>query len=68
MTRNPQFDAFHYDKIVPKLQKSTDRNYKLISAEGGQDTSAYQISAHSLHAFSRKCPEIPNLTRLTKLK
>ena len=68
MTRNPKFVAFHYDKIVPKLEKSTDRNYKLISSEGGQDTSEYKISAHSLHAFARKYPEIPSLARLTKLR
>ena len=68
MTRNPKFDAFDYDKIVPKLPKSSDHNYKLISSVGGQDTSAFQIPVHSLQAFSRKCPNIPNWTRLTKLK
>ena len=36
--------------------------------KGGQDTSACKISGHSLHAFSRKCPETPNLTRFTKSK
>ena len=40
MTRNPKFDAFHYDKIVPILEKSTDHDYNLIIAKGGQDTSA----------------------------
>ena len=54
--------------MVPKLEKATDRKHKLISSEGGQNTSAYKISAHSLHVFSRKCPEIPNLTRFTKSK
>ena len=68
MTRNLKFDAFHYDKIVPKLEKATGRSHKLISSQGGQDTSAYKMSAHSLHAFSRKCPETPNLTRFTKSK
>ena len=54
--------------MVPKLEEATDHNYKLISSEGGQDTSAHKISAHSLHAFSRKCPETPNMTRFTKSK
>ena len=53
---------------LPKLQKSTDRDPEQISSEGGQDTSACKISGHSLHAFSRKCPETPNLTRFTKSK
>ena len=70
MPGNPKFDPFHEVKIVPKLEKTTDRNHKQISyeAEGGQDTSAYKTSAHSLHAFSRKGPETPNLTRFTKSK
>ena len=68
MTRNPKFGAFHYDKIVPKLEKSTDQDYNLIISVGGQDTSACRIPGHSLHAFSRKCPETPNLTRFTKSK
>ena len=42
---------------MPKLEKSTDHNYKLISSEDGQDTSACKISGQSLHAFSGKCPE-----------
>ena len=54
--------------MVPKLEKATDRNHKLISSGGCQDTSAYKISAHSLHALSGKCPETPNLTRFTKSK
>ena len=68
MTRNPKFDAFHYDKIVPKLKKLTDHDYNLIISEGGRDTSACRIPGHSFHGFSRKCPEIPNLTHFTKLK
>ena len=68
MPGNPKFDPFHKVKMVPKLQKSTDRNHKLISSEGGQDTSAYKISAYSLYAFFGKCPETPNLTRFTKSK
>ena len=40
MPGNPKFDPFHLVKIVPKLEKATDRNHKLISSEGGQDTSA----------------------------
>ena len=37
--------------------KSTDLDHNLISSEGGQDTSAWTISGHSLKAFSGKCPE-----------
>ena len=44
---------------MPKLQNSTDRGQKLISSEGGQDTSACKISGHFLHAFSRKWLETP---------
>ena len=36
-----------------------------ISSEGGQDTSAWQISAHSSLAFSRKCLEIATFTCFT---
>ena len=68
MPRNPTFDSFHEVKIVPKLEKSTDRGHKLNSSEGGQDTPVCKISSYSLHAFSRKCQETPNLTRFTKSK
>ena len=68
MPGNPKFDLFHQVKIVPQLEIATDRNHKLISSEGGQDTSAYKISAHSLHALFRKCPETPNMTPFTKSK
>ena len=54
--------------MAPKGGKSTDRDHNLISSEGGQDTSACKISGHSLHAFSGKCPETPDLTRFTKSK
>ena len=56
MTRNPKFDAFHYDKIVPKLEKSTDHDCNLIIPEVGQDTSACRIPGHSLHEFSQIWP------------
>ena len=68
MPGNPKFYPFHYIKIAPKLEKSSDRNHNLISSECGQDTAAYYISGHSLHVFSRKCPETPNLTHFTKSK
>ena len=68
MPGNPKFDPFHKVKIAPKLEKSPESNHKLISSEGGQDTAAYHISGHSLDAFSRKCPETPNLTCFTKSK
>ena len=35
----------------------------LTSSEGDQDTSACQISGHSSHAFSGKCPEMYNFTK-----
>ena len=57
MPGNNKFDPIHKVKIVPKFEKSTDRDYKLMSSEGGQDTSACKISGHSLHAFSGKCLE-----------
>ena len=54
MTGTPKFDSFHYVEIVPKFEKSTDQDHKLISLEGGQETSAYKIiSGHSFDAFSR---------------
>ena len=68
MPGNPKFDPFHRVKIVPKLQKSTDRDPELISSEGGLDTSACKISGHSLLAFSRMYPETLNLTRFTESK
>ena len=61
---NPKFDPFH--GVTPKGQKSTDHDQNVISYEGGQDSSACKVSGFSLHVFSRKCPEPPNLTRITK--
>ena len=55
-------------KVAPKLEKSPGHYHNLTSSEGGQDTVAYHISGHSLHAFSRKYPETPNLTPFTKSK
>ena len=68
MSRNPKFDSFHKVKILPKLEKSTDDDHNLISCGGGQDTSIYIISCHSLYAFSGKYPETLNLTYFTKSK
>ena len=68
MPGNPKFYPFHLVKIASKLEKSTNCNHNLISSESGQDTSACKISGNFLHGFSRKCLEIPNLTRLTKSK
>ena len=59
MPGNPKFDPFHLVKIAPKLEKSPDRNHKLLSSEGGQDTVAYHISGHSLYGFSKKRPGNP---------
>ena len=46
-----KFHPYHKVQITPKLGKSPDRNYNLISSEGGQDTSACQIADHSSHVF-----------------
>ena len=65
MPGNPKFDPFHYVKIVPKLQKLTDHSHKLITSEGGQDTSACKISGLS----SMRSPgnaQNPHLTSFTK--
>ena len=40
---------------MPKFEKSTHHDHKLIGSDGGQDTSACTISGHSFHAFFRKC-------------
>ena len=64
MPGNSKFDLFHKVKIASKLKKSINCNHNLISSESGQDTSAYQISVHSLHAFSRKCPETPKVFKI----
>ena len=68
MHGTPIFDLFHLVKIAQKLEKSTDRDHKLISSGGGKDTSACKIWGHFLHAFSGKCPETQNLTRFTNSK
>ena len=65
--RNLKFDQFHF-KVVPKGGKSTDHDWNLNSSEGGQNTPACQISGHSFHTFSRKCPETSNFTGFTKSK
>ena len=45
----------------PKSRQYTDCEQNLISSEGGQHTSARQISDHSLHdTFPRECSETPN--------
>ena len=64
----PQIWPISFSQNSTKIRKSPDRNHKLISSEGGQDTVAYHISGHSLYAFSRKFPETQNLTRFTKSK
>ena len=40
-----------------KWGKSTDQDQNLIISEVNQDTPACQISGHSSHEFSRKCPK-----------
>ena len=54
MPGNSKFDPFQSFKIALKLEKSTVRYNKLISSEGGQDTSACKMSGHYLHAFFGK--------------
>ena len=53
---------------MPKLEKSTNRNHKLISSDGGQGTSTCRMTGYFRHTFSGKCPETPNLTHFTKSK
>ena len=57
MPRNPKFDPFHYVKIAPKLEKSTDRGHILVITEDGQETSVYKfqaISSMRFLAYARK--------------
>ena len=54
-------------EVVLKCGKWTNCDQNVISSEGGQDTSAYQIPGHSLHAFSWECRETPNFTCLAIL-
>ena len=68
MSGNLKFDPVFLVKIEPKLQKSTNHNHNLVSTECGQQTSACNILGHSLHAFSEKCLETPNLTHFIKSK
>ena len=68
MPGNPKIWPVSLSQNSAKIRKSTDRGHKLISFEGGQDTSACKISGNFLYAFSRKCPETPNLTCFTKSK
>ena len=49
---------------MTKGGESTGQN--LIIPEGGQNTSEFKIPGHFRDAFSRMCPETPNLTRFTK--
>ena len=50
------FYPFKWTKIALKLE-----NQKTMTKyEGGQDTSAYQISGQSFHAFPSECANTPN--------
>ena len=52
--------------MAPKLgNQHYDKN--LNNSKRGQGASACKVSVHSSYAFSRKYPEIPNLTRFIKL-
>ena len=64
----PQIWPVSLSESSTKKRKWTERVHNLICSEGGQDTSACNISGHSLHAFCSKCLETPNLTRFTKSK
>ena len=66
--RKPQIWPISLNKKSAKIKNSTDCDYKLISFEGGQDTSACKILSHSHYAWSGKCPETPNLTHFTQVK
>ena len=61
----------HNIRLIPlskNCAKISGHDQNLISSEGGQDTSACQISGHSFHAVSRKSPEAQYLTYFTKSK
>ena len=60
MPGNHKFDPFHQVKIAPKLEKSTDRDYNLIRAEGQR--AKYQ-AIPAMHS-----PQTTHLTRFTKSK
>ena len=45
MAGNHKLDLFHYVKMAPKLEKSADRDYNLISSECGHDTPACKIAS-----------------------
>ena len=64
--QKPQIWPISLSQNSAKITKINYHDPALISSEGGQDTSASEIAGHSLHAFSKKCPETPNLTRFTK--
>ena len=68
MPGNHKFYPFHHVKMAPKLEKPTDRDYNLKTSGGCKYISACKIPGHSLHAFSGKWPEPPNLTRFTESK
>ena len=44
-------------KVTQKPRKLTDHDQNLFISEGGQDTSAHQISGLNFHGFSGKYPE-----------
>ena len=62
MTKIHKLDPFHEVKIVPKLEKSTNCNHKVLSSEDAQDTSTCKMQGHFLSGFSSKCLKAPNLT------
>ena len=54
---------------MPKLEKSTDRDHKLISSESDEDTSACKIEGHFSPCVLREMlGKTPNLTHFTKSK
>ena len=54
---NPDMISFIKLEKALILGKSTDHDQNLTISESGHDTSAFQITSHSFHAFSDKCPE-----------
>ena len=67
--RNPQLWLVSLTQNAAEMRKiQTDRHEILISSEGGQYTSAHQISGHSSYASSRKCQETTILACFAKSK
>ena len=62
----PNFIPFLPYQSGVKIWKIKGKWQNLINSECGQNTSAWQISHHSSHVLSRKCPETSNFISWAK--